>query len=151
MSSKLSTNFATAFEQLTGRAPFPWQVQLYRRFTKDSEKPRIPSVCQIPTGLGKTSLIAVWLIALRHGARLPRRLVYVVNRRTVVDQATEEVERIRRELGRFEHETQTHRSGKLPAADRIERNNHAKTEEMRTERLPSRKSEFLPSGLLKGV
>jgi CRISPR-associated endonuclease/helicase Cas3 len=47
----------------------------------------------LPTGLGKTSVIAVWLIALANQpAKLPRRLVYVVNRRTVVDQTTDEVE-----------------------------------------------------------
>ena len=55
-----------------------------------------PERCDIPTGLGKTSIIAIWLLALAHRARsgvasgFPRRLVYVVNRRTVVDQATRE-------------------------------------------------------------
>jgi CRISPR-associated endonuclease/helicase Cas3 len=48
--------------------------------------------------LGKTSVIAVWLIALTDGADVPRRLVYVVNRRTVVDQTTAEVERLRGNL-----------------------------------------------------
>lgn len=59
---------------------------------------RVPPSCSLPTGLGKTSVIAIWLIALAHGAKLPRRLVYVVNRRTVVDQTTDEVERLRRNL-----------------------------------------------------
>jgi CRISPR-associated endonuclease/helicase Cas3 len=49
----------------------------------------------VPTGLGKTSVIAVWLLARERNASLPRRLVYVVNRRTVVDQTTEEVQRYR--------------------------------------------------------
>jgi CRISPR-associated endonuclease/helicase Cas3 len=43
----------------------------------------------IPTGLGKTAVMALWLIARAGGAQLPRRLVYVVDRRAVVDQATE--------------------------------------------------------------
>src|SRR5690554_2841744 len=102
MPLKLSDDFATAFQQLTGRDPFPWQAELYRRFTSEDEQNRIPSVCRIPTGLGKTSLIAVWLIALRRNPALPRRLVYVVNRRTVVDQTTEEVMRLRQALGKFE-------------------------------------------------
>lgn len=102
MPSKLSDDFAIAFQQLTGRDPFPWQTELYRRFAGEDEQNRIPSVCRIPTGLGKTSLIAVWLIALRRQPALPRRLVYVVNRRTVVDQTTEEVERLRQALGKFE-------------------------------------------------
>lgn len=55
----------------------------------------IPLSCNLPTGLGKTSVVAVWLIALAGGAAVPRRLVYVVNRRTVVDQTTVEVEKYR--------------------------------------------------------
>jgi CRISPR-associated endonuclease/helicase Cas3 len=44
--------------------------------------------------LGKTSIIPLWLIALATGAALPRRLVYIVNRRTVVDQATDDAARM---------------------------------------------------------
>lgn len=40
-------------------------------------------------------MIHVWLLALASGAKVPRRLVYVVNRRTVVDQTTTEVEKLR--------------------------------------------------------
>jgi CRISPR-associated endonuclease/helicase Cas3 len=47
----------------------------------------------LPTGLGKTSIIAIWLLARKVNSSLPRRLVYVVNRRTVVDQTTGEIER----------------------------------------------------------
>jgi CRISPR-associated endonuclease/helicase Cas3 len=55
--------------------------------------------CDLPTGLGKTSVIAIWLIALAHAPdKVPRRLVYVVNRRTVVDQATDEAAKIRSRL-----------------------------------------------------
>jgi CRISPR-associated endonuclease/helicase Cas3 len=43
--------------------------------------------------LGKTSVIAIWLLARDVNPLLPRRLVYVVNRRTVVDQTTLEVEK----------------------------------------------------------
>src|SRR6266498_2228259 len=93
--------FATIFGALTGHPPFPWQSSLYERLRLgDFESIR---VCDIPTGLGKTSIIAIWLIARalwpRNGGPFPRRLVYVVNRRTVVDQATQEVEKIRRALG----------------------------------------------------
>jgi CRISPR-associated endonuclease/helicase Cas3 len=52
----------------------------------------------VPTGLGKTSVIAIWLLARSVQASLPTRLVYVVNRRTVVDQTTAEVERLRMNL-----------------------------------------------------
>lgn len=87
-------DFATAFHALTGNAPFPWQQALYSRFVAGD----IPASCNLPTGLGKTSVIAVWLIALANGAQVPRRLVYVVNRRTVVDQTTDEVVKYRHRL-----------------------------------------------------
>ena len=85
--------FEDAFKILTGDKPFPWQQRLYEHWFA---KGKFPSACNIPTGLGKTSVVAVWLIALaNHRDKLPRRLVHVVNRRTVVDQTTTEVERLR--------------------------------------------------------
>jgi CRISPR-associated endonuclease/helicase Cas3 len=65
-------------------APFPWQVELLRRFRQGEEV----SSLDIPTGLGKTAVMAVWLVARALGATVPRRLVYVVDRRAVDDQAT---------------------------------------------------------------
>lgn len=67
-----------------GDTPFPWQDDLLQRF----QQGRIPRALDIPTGLGKTSVMAIWLVARALGARVPRRLVYVVDRRAVVDQAT---------------------------------------------------------------
>ena len=81
-----------AFQLLTAREPFPWQQRLLKKwevadFTDD--------ILRLETGTGKTSTIAIWLAALAaNPARVPRRLVYVVNRRTVVDQTTSEVEDI---------------------------------------------------------
>ena len=68
-----------------GEKPFPWQMELLRRFTNGA----IERSLDIPTGLGKTAVMAIWLVARAHGAALPRRLVYVVDRRAVVDQATD--------------------------------------------------------------
>lgn len=82
--------FRKQFEFLTGNSPFPWQERLYREHFLEGG---IPQACSLPTGLGKTCIVAVWLIALADGAPVPRRLIYVVNRRTVVDQTTVEVER----------------------------------------------------------
>ncbi|WP_437635818.1 type I-G CRISPR-associated helicase/endonuclease Cas3g [Sorangium sp. So ce854] len=87
----MKRTFDEAFALLTGNGPFPWQRALYERLLAGD----LPQSCDIPTGLGKTSVIAVWLLARAAGAPVPRRLVYVVNRRTVVDQTTEEVKRIR--------------------------------------------------------
>lgn len=86
--------FDDDFATLVGKSPFPWQRALYERFVAND----FPTACDLPTGLGKTSVIAIWLLALASNAQLPRRLVYVVNRRTVVDQATSEAERMRTAL-----------------------------------------------------
>lgn len=67
------------------QTPFPWQERLLERMLDGD----IPELIDIPTGLGKTSVMAIWLVARACGAKLPRRLVYVVDRRTVVDQATD--------------------------------------------------------------
>jgi CRISPR-associated endonuclease/helicase Cas3 len=85
-----SLNFDEAFKRLTENQPFPWQRDLYENWFSQG---KFPDACTLPTGLGKTAVIAVWLIALANAPdRVPRRLVYVVNRRTVVDQTTDEVE-----------------------------------------------------------
>lgn len=76
--------FGAAFKVLTGYDPLPWQASLFTRFATGT----IPTTLNLPTGLGKTSVIPIWLIALALVPNVPRRLVYVVNRRTVVDQAT---------------------------------------------------------------
>lgn len=74
-----------------GHTPFPWQSLLLQRLVDG----RLPSALDIPTGLGKTAVMAVWLLARAAGAKIPRRLVYVVDRRAVVDQATTVAERLR--------------------------------------------------------
>ncbi len=87
--------FVEYFQAITGNAPFPWQERMYEEFVCGN----IPATANIPTGLGKTSVVAIWLIALAlHPDKMPRRLVYVVNRRTVVDQTTTEVENLRKAL-----------------------------------------------------
>src|SRR5260370_41702375 len=91
--------FDIAFRGLTNYTPLRWQQRLFDMFRIGT----VPRTCDLPTGLGKTSVIPIWLIALAVQAQhsqitLPRRLFYVVNRRTVVDQATNVVEKIRSRL-----------------------------------------------------
>lgn len=88
----MSADFDARFRLVTGRAPFPWQRALYERFVDN----KLPERVILPTGLGKTSIVALWLLALAAHAPMPKRLVYVVNRRTVVDQTTREVERLQK-------------------------------------------------------
>ena len=90
-----SVDFGDAFEALTGHWPFPWQRRLFKKHFSCGT---LPSAVDIPTGLGKTAVMAVWLLARAAGAALPRRLVYVVDRRAVVDQATEFAEGLRKAL-----------------------------------------------------
>jgi len=74
--------------------PFPWQTRLLEHLRRGD----LPSGLDIPTGLGKTAAMAIWLVARAFpvaGAALPRRLVYVVDRRAVVDQATEFADRLK--------------------------------------------------------
>ena len=91
--------FSISFKDLTGHDPFPWQRRLFDEYFSHG---KIPPAIDIPTGLGKTAVIAVWLLARACGAPLPRRLVYVVDRRAVVDQATEFAETLRENLSREE-------------------------------------------------
>jgi CRISPR-associated endonuclease/helicase Cas3 len=95
-------SFRQAFAALQGGyAPFPWQERLFRSFVVG----KIPSALDLPTGLGKTSVMTIWLIARALAddiarKKLPRRLVYVVDRRAVVDQASAEAAKIRDGLAR---------------------------------------------------
>ena len=87
------TFFRDSFHALTGHRPFPWQERLYETFKHGD----IVRSASLPTATGKTSVMPIWVIALSWQAQqvpahvsLPRRLIWVVNRRVVVDQATEE-------------------------------------------------------------
>jgi len=80
----MTADFESKFESLVGFPPFRWQERLYARLLRGE----IPGAVDLPTGLGKTAVMAIWYLARKAGARVPRRLVYVVDRRAVVDQAT---------------------------------------------------------------
>lgn len=95
----MDVSLAETFRVLTaengvGYLPFRWQTRLLDRLLRCD----LPDAVDVPTGLGKTATMALWLIALAEGAALPRRLIYVVDRRAVVDQATRYAERLRRNL-----------------------------------------------------
>ncbi len=92
--------FDAVYRALTGHdGACQWQYRLFC----DLEAGRFPSDVELATGLGKTSIIALWTIALGRvighpGCLVPRRLAYVVDRRVVVDQASEFAEDIRTRL-----------------------------------------------------
>ena len=88
----MNDDFKGEFEKLMGFPPFEWQRDL---FCKHFLAADVPPALDIPTGLGKTSVMAIWYLALKARAAVPRRLVYVVDRRAVVDQATTVADQIR--------------------------------------------------------
>ena len=69
---------------------------MYERLIKGE----VPAALDIPTGLGKTSIIPIWFIALsdslrrQSAIRVPMRLVYIVDRRVIVDQASDTARQI---------------------------------------------------------
>jgi CRISPR-associated endonuclease/helicase Cas3 len=93
--------FDDVFQKLTGHAPYPWQRRLYARFVAGGKYDAL----DIPTGLGKTSVMTVWLLTHLLGeaeSRPPMRLIYVVNRRTIVDQATNIAVELQKRVGSLE-------------------------------------------------
>ncbi len=92
-----AVDFATFFAAGNNdRAPFPWQARLVDQAAGRAEagEPRLlPDLLDLPTGAGKTSIldVVVFLQALDAARppeqrRVPRRTVFVVDRRVVVDQ-----------------------------------------------------------------
>jgi CRISPR-associated endonuclease/helicase Cas3 len=82
-------HFAPFFEAVHGHRPFPWQQRLVDRLLSGQGWPEL---LDLPTGTGKTAALDAALFHLaatahREPCPAPRRIVYVVDRRTVVDQA----------------------------------------------------------------
>jgi CRISPR-associated endonuclease/helicase Cas3 len=82
--------FAQSYEALRApHAPMKWMERMFAEVIDG--KP--PSLVDLPTGTGKTELVIIWLLALAWYGRdrakhksVPRRLVWVVNRRVLVQQ-----------------------------------------------------------------
>jgi CRISPR-associated endonuclease/helicase Cas3 len=89
-------DFAQFFEAIHAVPPFPWQSRLAAQLAKGEGWPRL---LDLPTGSGKTAVLdlAVFTLALEAGSAVRSaslRVVYVVDRRTIVDQAYERARRI---------------------------------------------------------
>ncbi len=89
----ISADFARFMEEVHGHPPFAWQSKI----VEDTlGRGTWPALVDVPTGLGKTSMldVAVFLLALGVDGSGPaglgrRRIFLVVDRRIVVDQAFE--------------------------------------------------------------
>ena len=90
-----STDFADFFRAIHGYEPFPWQQRLADQL---DNKNKWPDVLDLPTGAGKTTTldIAVFHLALRYEdpKKAALRIVLVVDRRLVVDNAFDHAEKI---------------------------------------------------------
>ena len=88
-----SDDFAAFFRDVHGYPPFPWQCRLTAQVLGSGVWPK---VIDLPTGAGKTAVLdtAVFAMAAR-SATFPRRIVFVIDRRIVVDQVCQRAERIR--------------------------------------------------------
>lgn len=84
-------NFAHFFKQATGNSPFPFQEQF-------ATSEQWPTLIHVPTGMGKTAMaILGWLWRRREdsgmASRTPRRLIYCLPMRVLVEQTYQLAER----------------------------------------------------------
>ena len=80
--------FDELFRTATGQTPHGYQA----RIARDG----LPSVVQAPTGTGKTGIILAWLwrwLHESHRDQTPRRLVYALPQRSLVEQVAGEAGR----------------------------------------------------------
>lgn len=90
MKTLRADDFAAYFKAVHGSEPFPWQERLLRQVIERGW----PQTLDLPTGTGKTAVldVALFHLALEATSRertAPLRIVLIVDRRTVVDQAHE--------------------------------------------------------------
>ena len=75
------------FREVAGHDPYQWQARLFDAFVEGN----IPKSVDIPTGLGKTLCVLLFLLARIQNPELPRRVIYIVDRRAIVDQTAEQI------------------------------------------------------------
>ena len=101
-------DFLPFFRDVHGHDPFPWQ----QRLTNDVlERGAWPTVIDLPTGTGKTAVLdtAVFALAVQPEVS-PRRVVFVIDRRIVVDQVCKRAHRLQRCI----------QSGNTPVLQRVQ-------------------------------
>lgn len=89
-------DFADFFRDVHGNEPFPWQQRLTVQVLS---RGAWPPVMDLPTGTGKTAVLDTAVFAMAAcPATAPRRVVFVIDRRIVVDQVHERARLIRRQV-----------------------------------------------------
>ena len=97
----VAPGFAEFFVAAWGHQPFAWQKELAQRVSEAGW----PSLLDVPTGMGKTAALDVFVWHLASQAHLdpsertaPMRAAFVIDRRLVVDSAFERMRRLTRRL-----------------------------------------------------
>ena len=89
--------FDEYFRAVHDYEPYPWQTRLTQDVLASEQW---PEVIEMPTGTGKTAVLdtAIYALAARPEV-FPRRIVFVIDRRIVVDQVYKRAARIRDRIG----------------------------------------------------
>ena len=101
-----AADFAEFYQKVHGYPPFPWQSAVVAQVLVEG---RWPDLVDVPTGLGKTSMldVAVFVAAATVGTPAGQRLgrrrcFFVVDRRIVVDEAAVHAQLIQQRLNEAE-------------------------------------------------
>ncbi len=92
-----ASEFDAFFKAIHEKEPFPWQSRLAQELCTTNVW---PDVLDLPTGSGKTACIDIalfhWLVSASRGSPsdAARRIAFVVDRRIIVDEATERARKI---------------------------------------------------------
>ena len=96
MADLKAADFHAYFRDVHGYDPFPWQVRLTEQVISTGEWPQ---VIDLPTGSGKTSVLDTAVFALAvNPEQFPRRVIFVIDRRIIVDQVYKRAELIQKKI-----------------------------------------------------
>lgn len=88
----VADDFRAFFQDVWSYPPFQWQDDLCRQVLADGTW---PSVIDLPTGSGKTAALDVALFCLAAQPEVfPRRIIFVIDRRVIVDQVARRAEHL---------------------------------------------------------
>lgn len=96
MTELTAERFTEFFTAVHGFPPFPWQSRLVHVLF--STEGRWPELLDLPTASGKTAAVEIALYTLAAGLPVPRRIIFVVDRRAIVQQGARLARRIRDRL-----------------------------------------------------
>ena len=99
-------DFDAFFQAVYGNPPLPWQSRLTRSLT---ETDTWPDLIDLPTASGKTACLDIavfhlaWCAEREEPWRASRRIVFVVDRRLIVDAAADRAQKLKAALERNDH------------------------------------------------